>query len=67
MGQKDKDRDRMRQSSGRPDTARGDQPGQEQPENRTTRDYEQGDATRPAQPDGTTPLERDTWPINQKR
>ena len=27
----------------------------------------QGDRTRPAQPSGTTPLERDQAPINQKR
>ena len=26
-----------------------------------------GDATKPAQPDGTTPLERDEGPINQSR
>jgi hypothetical protein len=27
----------------------------------------QGDRTRPAQPSGTTPLERDQAPVNQKR
>jgi hypothetical protein len=30
-------------------------------------DMEQGDRTRPAQPGGTKPLERDYWPQNQKR
>lgn len=28
---------------------------------------EQGDQTKPPQPDGTTPLERDQRPINQSR
>jgi hypothetical protein len=31
------------------------------------REMTQGDRTRPAQPDGTTPLERDQAPVNQKR
>jgi hypothetical protein len=31
------------------------------------REMTQGDRTRPAQPVGTTPLERDQAPVNQKR
>lgn len=31
------------------------------------KDMEQGDKTRPAQPDGTKPLERDQQPMNQNR
>ena len=31
------------------------------------RQMEQGDRTKPSQPPGTTPIERDRWPINQER
>ncbi len=31
------------------------------------RDMSQGDYTRPAQPDGTTPLERDQQPVRKER
>lgn len=31
------------------------------------RQMEQGDRTKPSQPPGTAPIERDHWPINQDR
>lgn len=34
---------------------------------RSQREMERGDATDPAMPDGTTPLERSERPINQSR
>ncbi|MGH2474314.1 MAG: hypothetical protein ACRDIL_03545 [Candidatus Limnocylindrales bacterium] len=34
---------------------------------RSQREMEQGDRTKPEQPEGTTPLERDQRPINQSR
>ena len=42
-------------------------PDRPQGGDQTTRDMEQGDLTRPGQPSGTTPLERDQLPENQKR
>jgi hypothetical protein len=41
-------------------------PGTER-QSRDVDEMTQGDRTRPAQPDGTTPLERDQAPVNQKR
>ena len=34
---------------------------------RAQRDMQQGDLTRPAQPDGTSPLDKDEHPINKNR
>ncbi len=34
---------------------------------RAERDMQQGDLTRPAQPDGTRPLDKDEHPINKTR
>ena len=31
------------------------------------RDMEQGERTKPSQPEGTAPLDRVAWPMNQKR
>lgn len=36
-------------------------------DDRARRDMQQGDRTKPAMPDGTTPLERGERPINQSR
>ena len=70
----DEDRERMRETGKQPG-----QPGQPGARQSTwdpdgprdweqgTTDLEQGDMTRPAQPDGTTPLERDMPLKNQKR
>ena len=42
-------------------------PSQHDVRGQGTDDMEQGKATDPAQPSGTTPLERDQRPINQSR
>ncbi len=42
-------------------------PSQHDWQGQGTDDMEQGKATDPAQPSGTTPLERDQRPINQSR
>jgi len=34
---------------------------------RTQRDFQQGDRTDPAQPSGTSPLDKDQQPVNQNR
>lgn len=34
---------------------------------RAQRDMQQGDLTRPARPDGTSPLDKDEHPINKNR
>jgi hypothetical protein len=70
MGNTDQDR---KPPTGEPGEA--DKPGQDQTWNqdrprdweRATTELERGDKTRPAQPDGTTPLERDMQQANQKR
>jgi hypothetical protein len=68
VGTQDKDKDKAKDRMG--GTGQDWQPGQQdRPRDwdQETTDLEQGDQTRPAQPDGTTPLERDQQPMNQKR
>ena len=39
----------------------------DRPTDAERRDMAQGERTKPSQPEGTTPLDRVAWPINQKR
>lgn len=77
MGHKDKTADQTRMA-GQGETARPGQPwepggadatktAQGGWNDRSQREMEQGDRTKPEQPSGTTPLERDQRPINQSR
>ncbi len=62
MGDTDKDIDETQLAERTPDW----KPGEDWKKD-PNRPETKGDATKPAQPDGTTPLERDQAPTNQKR
>ena len=69
MGHHDKTHDQTRQTGTQTDQARQDETWkQDRPQewNRDTTGMTQGDKTDPAQPDGTTPLERQR-PMDQNR
>ena len=63
------------QGQGSQNKGQGQNRGQAQPMNqdqsgwndRAQREMQQGDETRPAQPSGTTPLDKDEQPVNQNR
>jgi hypothetical protein len=60
------------QGQGSQNKGQGQYRGQGQPMNQGqdsygSRDMEQGDRTMPAQPDGTSPLDKDQQPVNQNR
>jgi hypothetical protein len=69
MGQRDPDWEKdQRQGQGqRQGQSQGQGQTQHDWQGQGTDDMEQGKATDPAQPSGTTPLERDQRPINQSR
>jgi hypothetical protein len=78
MGHKDKTNDQTHTTGQTGGTARTGQPwepggtdatktSQGGWNDRSQREMEQGDRTKPEQPSGTTPLERDQRPINQSR
>ena len=63
------------QGQGSQDKGQGQYRGQGQPmtsgqgdwNDRAQREMQQGDETRPAQPSGTSPLDKDQQPVNQNR
>ena len=63
------------QGQGSQDKGQGQSRGQGQPmtpdqgdwNDRAQREMQQGDATRPAEPSGTNPLDKDQQPVNQNR
>jgi hypothetical protein len=65
MGKQDKDQTQMGQR--KPDWDKDKGQSQHDWQGQGTDDMEQGNATGPAQPSGTKPLERDQRPINQSR
>ena len=67
MGDQDKDETQLDQRKPEWDKDKGQGPSQHDWQGQGTDDMEQGKATDPAQPSGTTPLERDQRPINQSR
>lgn len=71
MGDKDKNEGQTQMDQRAGDWKKGQGQGQGQSQHDwnqgDTDAMEQGKATRPPQPSGTTPLERDQRPINQSR